>query len=69
MRTPIERVLQNKNDCCGCSACFAICPVSAIRMSEDEEGFLYPEIDQSKCIGCRQCQRTCPVKAADENKE
>ena len=34
-----------KNRCCGCSACSKICPVGAITMIEDEEGFLYPEIN------------------------
>ena len=38
-----------KEDCCGCSACFAICPQRAICMKEDREGFEYPEIDEENC--------------------
>ena len=34
---------ENKNECCGCTACYSICPKSAIQMVEDEEGFLYPQ--------------------------
>ena len=52
----------NKDECCGCSACCQICPQSAITMSEDEEGFDYPEIDQDRCVRCGLCLRVCPVK-------
>ena len=36
--------------CSGCKACVYICPVNAIIMVKDEEGFEYPEINQEKCI-------------------
>lgn len=49
-----------KKNCCGCSACYSICPVHAISMKEDEEGFLYPIIDEGKCINCKNCKRVCP---------
>lgn len=48
-----------KNKCCGCSACAKICPVHAITMTKNEEGFIYPEIDQEKCINCGACRRIC----------
>lgn len=41
---PISVLYEIKEDCCGCSACYAICPKSAIKMVEDEEGFEYPHI-------------------------
>lgn len=47
--------------CCGCTACANICPVNAIRMTADREGFLYPQIDEHKCISCSQCENVCPV--------
>ena len=50
--------------CCGCTACYAICPKEAISMVEDEEGFEYPQIDESKCVRCYQCIKVCPIKAA-----
>ena len=31
-------------------------------MVEDEEGFEYPFIDESKCIRCYQCLKVCPFK-------
>ena len=52
-----------KEDCCGCTACYAICPKKAISMVEDEEGFEYPQIDKSKCVCCCHCIRICPTKA------
>lgn len=46
--------------CCGCGACAAKCPVSAIRMLPDKAGFLYPSIDDTICVGCGQCDVVCP---------
>ena len=51
-----------KEECCGCSACFSICPKSAIKMIEDEEGFEYPTIDEKACIRCYKCISVCPLK-------
>lgn len=53
--------IQNKKDCCGCSACVQKCPKTCIRMKPDEEGFLYPSIDQTVCVDCGLCENVCPV--------
>ncbi len=42
----IPTLFEQKALCCGCSACFSICPKDAIQMVEDIEGFAYPEIDE-----------------------
>ena len=55
-------LFSKKENCCGCSACYAICPQKAITMEADEEGFLYPEIDKTKCISCFRCLNICPLK-------
>lgn len=52
--------LQSKSDCCGCSACYKICPTSAISFVNDKEGFKYPQFDKSKCIECGLCEKVCP---------
>ena len=52
---------ENKVNCCGCTACFNICPTKAITMQEDEEGFLYPVVDEEKCVNCNMCEKVCPV--------
>jgi coenzyme F420-reducing hydrogenase beta subunit len=54
--------IERKEDCCGCSACMAACPVDAIQMTADDEGFQYPQIDMEKCINCGKCDRVCPIK-------
>ena len=48
-----------KDDCCGCSACYSVCPQAAISMQPDEEGFLYPKIDRNKCTECNLCKEVC----------
>lgn len=53
--------LKNKYDCCGCSACAQACPKQCIIMVNDEEGFLYPQIDIDTCINCNKCERVCPI--------
>ncbi len=50
---------KEKRDCCGCSACFAACPMGAISMKPDGEGFLYPEIDEALCTRCGLCDKVC----------
>ena len=59
-RLPV--LFAEKKDCCGCTACAAVCPKNAILMKSDEEGFLYPIIDEYLCNGCRKCIRVCPIK-------
>lgn len=54
-------IFETKEDCCGCTACYSVCPAKAIRMESDEEGFLYPGIDPSLCIECQLCLKVCPV--------
>ena len=47
--------------CVGCCACYSICPVGAIQMEYDEEGFKQPHINHKKCTGCKKCIITCPL--------
>ncbi len=51
-----------KKDCNGCGTCSLRCPVDAIEMIEDQEGFLYPIIDKNKCISCKICENICSNK-------
>lgn len=53
--------IKEKNGCCGCNACVQRCPKSCITMREDNEGFLYPEVNREFCIDCGLCEKVCPV--------
>lgn len=61
-KVQIPILYRDKDECCGCSACFAVCPVGAISMKEDREGFLYPRINSKECIGCQKCLKVCAFK-------
>lgn len=57
-----------RQNCCGCSACYAICPVGAIKMKQNQAGFLYPVINKKKCIRCYQCLSVCAFKVDQAKK-
>ncbi len=58
-------VLKEKKECTGCGACAAKCPQNAIEMKPDEEGFLYPDIQNDICIHCDICMKICPQNGND----
>lgn len=51
--------LNNKSDCCACTACASICSHQAIMMQPDGLGFLYPVVNTNKCVECGLCQKVC----------
>ena len=53
--------ITDKEKCCGCSACMNICPVNAIEMTPDSQGFLYPSANAKICIECGKCEAVCPI--------
>ena len=64
----LPELYSKREDCCGCTACYAVCPVQAIVMRPCEEGFLYPVVDADKCVRCFKCISVCPVKVSDEGR-
>lgn len=58
--------IEDKKNCCGCSACSQICPTRAINMEVDGEGFLYPNVNKDICIGCDRCVKVCPMQNKNE---
>jgi len=65
---PLPELYKQRENCCGCSACYAICSVNAIIMEADEEGFLYPTVDAGKCIRCYKCLSVCVFKVHQQAK-
>lgn len=51
--------IQDKRECCGCTACASICNHEAIHMQIDEMGFKYPVVDIAKCVECGLCEKAC----------
>lgn len=60
--------IKDKQNCCGCTACAAICPKGCIEMKEDIEGFLYPIVNQKNCINCGVCEKVCPILNCKDKK-
>ena len=58
----------DKTKCTGCSACYSACPVNAIDMKPDKQGFLYPIVNNN-CIECRRCEYICPIINPVQEKE
>lgn len=48
-------------NCTGCEMCRSICPMNAIQMKIDDEGFWKPMINSAKCTECKLCTMRCPV--------
>ncbi len=59
----MPELVPEKEFCCGCGACSAVCPKGAIEMIADDEGFLFPEADVALCVGCLMCESACAFKA------
>lgn len=54
--------IDNKSNCCGCTACESVCTHNAITMQPDALGFLYPVVDAVKCVECGLCENVCQFK-------
>lgn len=54
-------MLCEEKKCTGCMACYAACPVNAIRITKDGQGFLRPEVCEDACVRCNKCEDACPA--------
>ena len=57
----LNNILKSGENCCGCHSCQQVCPKNCITLKPDNEGFLYPVIDEQHCIDCGLCVKKCPV--------
>lgn len=44
--------ISDKSKCCGCWACYNICPKQSIVMEMDNEGIHYPVVSKETCVEC-----------------
>lgn len=57
-RSSVEIVPHNR--CTGCGACYNKCPINAITMEYDAEGFIFPQVSDA-CVNCGACVNACSV--------
>lgn len=62
---PVPVLFSGKDTCCACGACLNICPMDAVSMEEDDCGFRYPKIDESRCVRCGRCKAVCAFQHTD----
>jgi len=53
----------NNEECTGCGACEEICPVDAVKLTDDKA-----QVDLDWCIGCGVCAVCCPTGAISLNR-
>ena len=55
-----NNICRDRTLCCGCTACEVACPVDAVEVLLDEEGFWRARVDEDACVSCGKCRRACP---------
>ena len=60
-------MITGDKNCTACGACVQKCPKACITMREDENGFLFPKVDQGKCVGCGLCEKVCHLNINTSN--
>ena len=74
MKNNISKKENEINYCTSCQLCSAVCPVDAIEIKLDIEGFYKPFINEDKCIDCGKCVSVCnkydnSIVMSDEHKK
>ena len=57
----MDNIMKIGKACVGCRSCEQSCPQTCIRFQPDQEGFLYPSVDETLCTQCGVCLRKCPA--------
>lgn len=52
-------MLTIKDGCTACGACAQVCPKNCIVLSSTQQGFVIPQIDETKCVDCNLCEKVC----------
>ena len=51
----MDNIKKIGKQCVGCRSCEQSCPKQCIHMENNQEGFLYPIVDEEACINCKKC--------------
>lgn len=54
----------NNEYCYGCGVCVISCPVKAIKMTFNDEGFYKPMVDKDVCVNCGICSNVCSYNSS-----
>ena len=54
-----NNVCDLSDNCSGCGACKVICPVKAISVNMNDEGFFCADVNEKLCIECGKCKSVC----------
>ena len=57
----MDNIKKIGKQCVGCRSCEQSCPKQCIHMENNQEGFLYPIVDEEACINCKKCLKVCPM--------
>ncbi len=60
VRVPGHVFVVDEDQCFGCAACIALCPVDALRLENN-----LAIVDEPACTHCEHCIPSCPVFALE----
>ncbi|MBR2810602.1 MAG: Coenzyme F420 hydrogenase/dehydrogenase, beta subunit C-terminal domain, partial [Solobacterium sp.] len=63
----MHHVMADNSLCCGCGSCQEACPVHAVKIVLNKDGFRQAEVDESRCIQCGRCTDVCPFCGQTKN--
>ncbi len=54
-------IISDINNCTGCGCCVNVCPMDALRIEYNHEGYLRPVLSKTACVNCGKCIKSCPA--------
>ncbi len=58
-------ILEMTKACVGCGACVDVCPVEALKLAQNANGFSEASLANDACIDCGKCVKVCPALPAE----